>query len=95
MSEQHSLKDKVEQQVKRMQKAERERPHLLAQTIYIGTLGLVMVLPIIGGAYLGQWLDSLLDGYSMHWTLSLLLIGVVVGFFNVYFLIQDRDSDGT
>jgi len=50
----------------------------------------VMVLPIVGGVYLGHWLDGLVAGYSMRWTLSLLFSGVVVGFFNVYFLIKNK-----
>jgi ATP synthase protein I len=50
-----------------------------------------MVLPIIGGVYLGHWLDGLLDGYSTRWTLSLLFTGLVIGIFNVYFLIKDRE----
>ncbi|MCK9397334.1 MAG: AtpZ/AtpI family protein [Methylobacter sp.] len=84
------LKKKIESQVKRIRKAEHDRPTLLSQTVYIGTLGLVMVLPIIGGVYLGRWLDSMLEGYSMRWTLSLLFTGIVIGGFNVYFLIKDR-----
>ena len=83
------LKTKIEHQVKRMKKAEHERSSWLSQTVYIGTLGLVMILPIIAGAYLGNWLDSLMAGYSMVWTLSLSLIGIVVGLFNVYFLIRE------
>ena len=83
------LKNKVDHQVKRIQKAERERSGWLSQTVYIGTLGLVMVLPIVAGAYLGHWLDSLMTGYSSRWTLSLLLTGVVIGVFNVYGLIKD------
>lgn len=83
------LQQQVDRQARRMKKAERERPTLLAQTIYIGTLGLVFVLPVIGGAYLGQWLDSLAAGYSMRWTLSFIFIGVVVGALNVYLLIRE------
>lgn len=83
------FKEKIEQQIKRLKQAERDRPHLLAQTVYIGTLGLVMVIPIVSGAYLGHWLDSLAAGYSSRWTLSLLLLGVMVGVMNVYFLIKD------
>ena len=83
------LKNKIEAQVKQKQKAERERPNLFSQTVYLGTLGLVMVLPVIAGAYLGHWLDSQMAGYSMRWTLSLLLGGVAVGVFNVYFLVKD------
>lgn len=89
MTDLHNLKTKIENQVIRMKKAEHDRPNLLSQTIYIGTLGLVMVLPVIAGAYLGSWLDGMMAGYSMRWTLSLLLTGVVIGIFNVYFLIKD------
>jgi ATP synthase protein I len=80
------LKNKVERQVKRIKKAEHNpRPNLPS----IGTLGLVMILPIIGGVYLGHWLDDRVEGYSVHWTLCLLLTGLVVGIFNVYFFIKD------
>lgn len=72
-----------------MKKAERERPTLLSQTVYIGTLGLMFVLPLIAGAYLGRWLDSLVAGYSIRWTVSLILVGVIVGAVNVYLFIKE------
>ena len=83
------LHTRVEQQAKRLHQAERERPTLLAQTVYLGTLGLVFVLPVIAGAYLGAWLDSLLAGYSMRWTLSLIFLGLVVGAINVWLMIRE------
>lgn len=89
MNHHRQLKKRIEQQIKRMKKAEKERPFLLSQTIYIGTLGLLMVLPVIGGVYLGLWLDSLAEGYSIRWTISLLLIGLVIGFVNVYLFIKE------
>jgi ATP synthase protein I len=90
MNNQQRLKEKIERQLKRIQKAEQDRPNLLSQTVYIGTLGLVMVLPIIGGVYLGRWLDGMVQGYSTRWTLSLLFTGLVIGIFNVYFLIKEK-----
>lgn len=72
-----------------MKKAEQDRPNLLAQSIYIGTLGLLFVLPLIGGVYLGHWLDSLIAGYSIKWTISLLLLGLFVGMINVYLFIKE------
>ncbi|MGD8843279.1 MAG: AtpZ/AtpI family protein [Gammaproteobacteria bacterium] len=83
------LRQKVERQARRMQKAERDRPTLIGQTIYIGTLGLLFVLPVVGGAYLGHWLDSLLQGYSVRWTMSLILLGVITGALNVYLFIRE------
>ena len=89
MSQHQQLKRRVEQQVKRMRKADRERPTLMTQTVYVGTLGLVFVLPVVGGAYLGLWLDGMMAGYSIQWTLSLILLGLVVGAANVYLLIRE------
>lgn len=83
------LRRKVERQARRMQKAERERPTLIGQTVYIGTLGLLFVLPVVGGAYLGQWLDELIQGYSIRWTTSLILLGVMIGALNVYLFIRE------
>jgi ATP synthase protein I len=89
MSPFEDLRRKVEQQALRMRKADRERPTLVGQTVYIGTLGLLFVLPVIGGAYLGNWLDHLSAGYSVRWTVSLILVGVMVGALNVYLFIRE------
>jgi len=83
------LEKRLERQIARMKKAERERPSLIGQTVYLGTLGILFVVPIIAGAYLGQWLDSLELGYSVHWTTSLILVGVFVGGLNVYLFIKE------
>lgn len=79
----------MERQARRMMKAERDRPTLIGQTVYIGTLGLLFVLPVVGGAYLGHWLDSLIEGYSIRWTVSLILLGVMTGALNVYLFIRE------
>jgi ATP synthase protein I len=89
MPQLNDLRKQVERQAQRMKKAERERPTLIGQTVYIGTLGLLFVLPVIGGAYLGQWLDSLVTGYSVRWTVSLIVTGVFVGALNVYLFIKE------
>lgn len=83
------LQQRIDEQVRRLQKAERERPTLLAQTTYIGTLGLLLVLPVVAGAYLGRWLDSLMAGYSLRWTLSMIFLGLVVGGVNVYLYVRE------
>ena len=72
-----------------MKKAERERPNLMSETIYIGSLGLMFVLPVVGGGYLGNWLDSQAEGYSVFWTMSMLFLGVVIGMMNVYLFIRE------
>jgi ATP synthase protein I len=83
------LQEQVERQSRRMRDAEEKRAGLFSQTVYIGTLGLLFVLPLVGGAYLGHWLDSLVEGYSIRWTMSLIFIGLVCGAFNVYLFIRE------
>jgi ATP synthase protein I len=85
------LAQRVEQQAERMRRAERERRTVLAQTVYLGSLGLMFVLPVVAGAYLGHWLDEKLAGYSMRGTLSLMFLGIVIGAFNVYWLIRSHE----
>ncbi len=89
MPRNEELRKQVDRQARRMNKAERERPTLIGQTVYIGTLGLLLVLPVVGGAYLGHWLDGLVEGYSIRWTTSLILVGVFVGALNVYLFIKE------
>ena len=82
------LRRNIEKQARRLAQAEKERPTLLAQTVFLGTLALLFVLPVVGGAYLGQWIDSQIAGYSYRWTVSLLVTGVFVGGMNVYLYIR-------
>lgn len=88
-SDDEKLKQRVERQAKRMRQAEKDEPTLMAQTVYLGTLGLVFVLPVIVGAYLGRWLDAQLAGYSVRWTLSLIFVGLVVGGVNAWMMIRE------
>lgn len=89
MQDKKNLKQHIERQARRMKKAEHEQPTLIAQTVYIGTLGLLFVLPVIVGAYFGNWLDSQITGYSVRWTTSLILLGVFIGGVNVYLFIRE------
>ncbi len=89
MKRQDELRKMVEVQAQRMKQAEKDRPTLIAQTVYAGTLGILFVLPVVAGAYLGQWLDKMAEGYSTHWTLSLIIVGVFIGAVNVYLFIRE------
>jgi len=72
-----------------MKRAEQDRPTMLAQSIYLGTLGLLFVVPVVLGAYAGRWLDGLYEGYSIRWTLSLIILGVVIGAVSAYQFVKD------
>ena len=85
------LRKSVEKQVKRMKRADKERTSLLAQSVYLGTLTLLFVLPVIVGAYLGNWLDNMAQEYSTRWTLGLIFLGLGLGLVNVYLFIRERN----
>jgi ATP synthase protein I len=89
MSEQEKLQDEVAKQAKQMEQAKRERQTVLAQSVYLGTLGLLFIVPLIAGAYLGRWLDSLYEDYSVRWTMSFIVLGIVVGAVNAYLFMRE------
>jgi ATP synthase protein I len=72
----------------RLKQAERGRRSLLAQTVFLGSLSVLFVVPLLAGAYLGRWLDSLGEGYTVRWTVNLIILGLALGVFNVYFFIR-------
>jgi ATP synthase protein I len=87
--ERRKLSESVDQQAERLKRAEKDRPTMLAQTRFVGTIGLLLILPVIGGAYFGRWLDSKLPGYAVHWTVSMIFLGIVVGAVNVYHFVRE------
>lgn len=90
MDEQEKLRRSIERQAQRMEQADRERPTLMSQTVFLGMLAVLLVVPVVVGAYLGRWLDSLCRGYSVSWTIALILLGLITGVFNVYFFLREH-----
>jgi len=90
MEPQERLRKSVERQARRMARAERERDTLLAQTVFLGMLALLLVVPTILGAYLGNWIDGRFEGYSVRWTVSFILLGLAVGIFNVWRFLKEH-----
>ncbi|BBP46901.1 F0F1 ATP synthase subunit [Thiosulfatimonas sediminis] len=89
MNQKAQLKKEVQHQVEKIEAAEKAKPTLLAQTVYLGTIGLLIVIPIIAGAYLGHWLDQRESAvYSISWSINLILLGVAIGALNVYLFIK-------
>ena len=84
------LKTSVQMQAGRIRKARKEHRTLLANTVYLGTLGIIFVLPVVAGAYLGAWLDNRMKGYSFSWTITLIVLGVFVGAFDVYWFVREH-----
>lgn len=86
--ETNELKKEINSQAKSLDRAKKEKSSLLAQTVYLGTLGFMFILPVIIGAYLGVYLDTKLLGYSFSWTVCLIFVGVFLGIMNVYLFLK-------
>lgn len=84
------LAGSVDKRARRLARAKAERRGLLAEAAPLGVLGLVLVLPAVAGAYLGRWLDERAPGYSVRWTVSLILLGLTVGVFNAFKYLRGR-----
>lgn len=54
--------------------------NLVAET---STLAWNLVIPIVGGVLLGHYIDNRNDS-ELTWTLSLLVLGVIIAFSNLY-----------
>ena len=86
---QNDFKKSVKTSVDKIEKAKSEQKTVLAQTTYLGTIGFIFILPVIIGAYLGVWLDNKLKGFSISWTISLIIVGIFIGAMNVYLFIKE------
>ncbi|HNQ91743.1 MAG TPA: AtpZ/AtpI family protein [Alphaproteobacteria bacterium] len=84
------LRKAAERDAERLSDAERNRGSLISQTVFLGTLALLFVVPVILGAYLGQWIDEMSSGYSATWTVSFIFLGIGFGVMNVYLFIRER-----
>lgn len=72
----------------RIEAARGAKRSLLVQTAYLGTLSVLFLAPLIGGAYLGRWLDGMNEAYTTRWTINLIVLGLALGVFNVWQFIK-------
>ena len=90
MSDRDKLVADTSRDIQRLKERQRRPATWVGIMFYGGTLGLLFVVPIIAGAYLGRWVDSLIAGYSVRWTVSLIVLGIAVGFYNVYRFLKEK-----
>ena len=83
------LKKNIDSGVKKLERSKKEQKTILAQTAYLGVLGVIFILPVIIGAYTGVWLDDKFHGFSFSWTISLIFCGIVIGAINVYLFLRE------
>lgn len=87
--QQNKLKKRLKKQLEDMMLAEKAHKNIIGYTVYLSTTGILLVLPVIVGAYAGVWLDNMSEDFSFFWTLSLIITGVIVGAVNVYLFLRE------
>ncbi|MBI3379555.1 AtpZ/AtpI family protein [Candidatus Gottesmanbacteria bacterium] len=82
-------KDKIltEEVEKLTPKGKKEEKRFFATLSLVSQLGLSICLPIVGGAFLGQFLDKKFTT-SPRMTLSLIFLGLFIGITNIYFILS-------
>lgn len=90
MTQRQQFRESVERDSEQQRQAEQQTPGLFGMLWYGGVLGLLLVIPMVAGAYLGRWLDSLNPDFGTRWTVSLIVLGVVVGVWNVIWYIREH-----
>ncbi len=90
MNQRDEFRDSVQRDSDQQRKAEREKAGLFGLMLYGGTLGLLLAIPMVAGAYLGSWLDSLSTEFGTRWTVSLIVLGVAAGVWNVVWYIREH-----
>ncbi|GAB6099492.1 hypothetical protein JCM16358_13710 [Halanaerocella petrolearia] len=70
----------------------KEKVKVLEALALLSQIGIAIIVPIIGGVWLGDYLDSILATEPLFLILGVIL-GVIVGFRNAYrLLISQQDS---
>ena len=75
--------EEIEKSTKDLLKGRKERSAFWRYAYIIGVGGWLFVLPVVGGAYLGRYLDGRFKA-GISWTITLIIIGIAVGIYNIW-----------
>lgn len=89
LGEDKKLKIVEERHLKEPKKEEKDK--LISMFSLASELGFSISLPLVGGAFLGRYLDSRLNS-SPKITLSLIFFGLLLGMMNIYMIIKKESE---
>jgi ATP synthase protein I len=73
----------VDKSARELMKARREKRTFWRYAYLLGAGGWLFAIPVVGGAYLGKYLDGKFSGSGISWTLTFLILGIAFGVYNV------------
>jgi len=77
---------------KKIEDLEKKREKNIWYTLsYIGSISIIFLLPVVAGAYIGWWLDGQYRVGKVSWTITGILLGVMIGIYNIYQIVYKKD----
>jgi ATP synthase protein I len=73
----------IERSAKELKKGRKERSTFWHHASLVGAGGWLFVIPVVGGAYLGRYLDKKM-GSGILWTAALIVVGIAIGIYNIW-----------
>lgn len=92
------MKDKrfskgIEESARDLMEARKQKGKFWYYAQVLGVGGWLLVIPIVGGAYLGRYLDKKIGGGGgTSWTITFIIIGIAIGFYNVWYTFIKRSQ---
>lgn len=83
----NGFEKKVGEKEERLLKAKKEKNSALHWFGVMGIVGWSVTLPMVGGVFLGRWIDSTWPG-KYSFTVMLLFAGLVLGCWNAWFWVK-------
>lgn len=74
----------VDKSARQLMKARREARTFWRYAYLLGVGGWLFVIPVVGGAYLGRYLDAKFRDTGVSWTVAFLVLGIAFGIYNVW-----------
>jgi ATP synthase protein I len=79
----NNFREYVFRKAERMQRARSSKQRFWAGLALVGSVGWMIVLPMVGGVMCGKWLDERLET-NLSFTLGFLMLGFVIGAYSVW-----------
>ncbi len=79
----------IKKKIERMR--ERREESLWHTLTYVGSVSVVLLFPVVLGAYLGWLLDGQYRAGKISWTITFILLGLMVGIYNVYIIFYRKE----
>jgi ATP synthase protein I len=93
MGEKDDFSKDIDKSAKGLMKARKEKGTFWRYVYVLGIGGWLLALPIVGGAFLGKYLDKKFVGSgSISWTITFIIIGVIAGIYNVWYTFIKRSQ---